>query len=285
MGKKGPQQQGSQAVQLDPQTRAYTEYMRQAAKQQYGDLMGGGELFPGATAEQMGAVGQLGDAWGRSNVYGDMAAQIARTGMAGAGQVGMGGVEGYMNPYQQQVMDAMQSQFARQRAEAQQTGQQQATLSGAYGGSRGAILEGQLMGDVNRQEAMQMGQMLQGGYTQAAQQMLSERQRQMQMANLGMGSLGSAAGQQAGMAGQLYGMGSDLQQIQQRQQQEALYRAQAGLGMLQGSVGPYGSTTSQTGPGGSVLGGAAGGAMAGSAFGPWGAAIGGGIGLLGGLFG
>jgi hypothetical protein len=65
----------------------------------------------------------------------------------------------------------------------------------------------------------------------------------------------------------------------QHQQMLPLQVQQARMGILNGAMGPTGPAQQK----GSAIGSAIGGAQVGSAFGPWGAAIGGGIGLLGGL--
>ena len=152
-----------------------------------------------------------------------------------------------MNPFLQNVLQAQGQQFDHLRNQALTGANQQATQAGAFGGSRHGVMAGARLGELDRAQMQQTAGLLQGGFQDARQ--FAEHQRQ----------------------------------LQQQQMQEPLFRQQNALQFMNMGMGPVGQV--QTAPGGSPLGSAASGAMAGSAFGPWGAAIGGGIGLLGGLFG
>lgn len=158
-------------------------------------------------------------------------------------------IQDAMNPYIQGVIDPTRAEFDHLRGQAVMGADDQAQQAGAFGGSRHGVMAGARMGELDRAQASQMAGLFSQGYGQAVQ--LAEHQRQ----------------------------------LQERQMQEPLFRQQQALNFMNLGMGPVGSTAVQTSdPANNPLGSAAGGAMAGSAFGPWGAAIGGGVGLLGGLF-
>ena len=168
-----------------------------------------------------------------------------------------------------------------------------ATFGGA--GRTGGGIQQQMMENVGRDFGRTAGEMAQDIYGQAyetgMQRDLQRRQMEMDMMR-----------QQAGMAPQLQAMqqnqlnamlqaGAITEDQAQRYidaerqrfdfYQQAPWQALQQYGnIIQGMPGGYG-TTPQAGPERSRLAGAAGGAMAGSAFGPWGMAVGGGLGALG----
>lgn len=124
------------------------------------------------------------------------------TAMQNTGNLGMGALSGdpnavqtLMNPYQRQVMDAMNAQFDRSGLLAVRGANQNATASGAYGGSRSGVQAGtaQAANELNRNS--QVGGLLYGGYGDAmsrAQAMAGMGAQGAAMnANLGMGGVGS----------------------------------------------------------------------------------------------
>jgi hypothetical protein len=141
-------------------------------------------------------------------------------GQFAGGVFGQGAADYYMNPYQQNVTDIGKREAARQSAIQGTQQQGQATQSGAFGGSRDAIMQaerernlGQQMGDIQAQgsnaafqQAQQQFNADQGRYMQAQQ--LGEQSRQY---GAGLGLQGLQTGLQA--AGQLGQLGS--QQFQQ----------------------------------------------------------------------
>lgn len=160
----------------------------------------------------------------------------------------------FMNPYQDQVIGGIRGEFDHLRNLAARGTNQDATRSGAYGGSRHALTEGARLGELDRAQTSQIGQFLNQGYDTA----------------MGRGTQ----------------FAEHQRQLQQQQMQEPLFRQQQAQQFMNMGLGPTGQVQTQYQPGGSALGSAAGGAMTGfAAGGPVGAAIGGGLGLLGGLFG
>jgi hypothetical protein len=159
-----------------------------------------------------------------------------------------GSIQDHMSPFMQGVVDPVRAEFDRLRGQASLDTRQQATSAGAFGGSRAAVMEGSRLGQLDHGQAQTIGQLHQQGFGQA----LAAREHE--------------------------------RQLMERQAQEPLFRHQNALGFMNLGMGPVGSHVMQD-QRHSPLGSAAGGAMAGSAFGPWGAAIGGVLGGLGGLFG
>lgn len=254
-------------------------------------MMGGGPLTAGANPFQTQAAEMLPGMFGQAGQYTDLSRQAAMRGMNFNPQQAQ---QRWMDPYQNQVIGGIQQNFDRQRQQAMMSGSQNAFMQGAGGGSRQAVLQSMMMGDVNRQESQQIGQLLSQGYGQSANLAMQQGNQALQMSNLGFGNMGRGVGLQAQLAGQQFGMGGGLRDIQNAQLQEQMMRQQQGLGMLQGAIGPYGQTTEQIAPPGGIsgmLGGAAGGALTGAALGSvfpvigtTAGAIGGGIGGLFGLF-
>jgi len=179
----------------------------------------------------------------------------------------------YMNPFQQQVIDASMSGLDRQRQMAQTGIGAQAQAAGAFGGSRHGVAQaetnrgfadvaGQTLAGLNMQNftnAQQMGQ-FDAGQRQAAQ--MANQQAGLAGANLRMG----AAGTLGNLANLGFGQGMQVQNqqanmgAQQQQLMQALINAQRGqfagfAGAPQQSVGGqvgaiggmnYGNTQTQT---------------------------------------
>ena len=121
-------------------------------------------------------------------------------------------VNQYMNPYMQNVVDIQQREAQRQGdiAGTQRAGQ--ATRSGAFGGSRAAIMDA----EANRNLAMQKGDIQAQGQNAAfqnAQQQFNQQQQaniQAQMANQGS----NLSAQQLGEQSRQYGAGYGMQGLQ-----------------------------------------------------------------------
>jgi len=88
---------------------------------------------------------------------------------------GAADISRYMDPYTQSVIQGMNPMWDQQRAAAMQSGADQAVAAGAYGGSRSGILQAQLMGGVNQNQAAQTAQLLSSGYSQALAQLNQDR--------------------------------------------------------------------------------------------------------------
>jgi hypothetical protein len=205
---------------------------------------------------------QVGDTSNLAQPYLTQASQL--TGQAG--QTGLAGIQDYMNPYQQQVVDRIGELGARNlRENLLPQIQDRAIQAGQFGGSRQGEAIGRALRDTQESTLAQQAQALQSGYGQAAQQLAADKTRQLQAAGqtaaLGqaqaglesadlaryaqagsqLGALGQMTGQLAGQAGtqalqvgQQTGAlaGQDLtRQLQGAQQLGALGQQQAQLGL------------------------------------------------------
>lgn len=172
---------------LDPASQKYVDAMRGqaqgASNVALGGPAGGGSWF---TGPQTQTIGQ----------------------QAGA----------FMNPYMQNVIDPMNAYFDKQRQQAMTNTSAQATMGGAYGGSRAAVLAGSRLGELDAAQGQQMGGLLAGGYQNAMQQ-------------------GTAYAEQQ-------------RQLQQQQMQEPLFRQQQAQAFQQGGMGPVGWNQTQKTSGG-----------------------------------
>lgn len=90
---------------------------------------------------------------------------------------GLGGIDAYQDPYQNQVVAATQGDFAHQRDLAGTAADAEATRAGAFGGSRAAVLKAGLLGDVNRNEASTLADLRSTGFNQSAARLQADRDR------------------------------------------------------------------------------------------------------------
>ena len=220
------------------------------------------------------------------------------------------GVDQYMSPHTQNVISGMRDNAMRtMQMKLNQLGAD-AQMAGAGMGSRSAIEKGVMAGEVQRNLGQQVAGALEGSYAQAAKMkeadMAREQQRQRynQLAQGEEGKLRLAgadarlratdAGRRAGYedAQMLSRVGADIEGREQNQKdfdyQQFLEgrdwdKNQAMFGANVAGGAPSGTMTAQNtpmyrnkNPWGSALSGAA----AGSAFGPYGALVGGGLGYL-----
>lgn len=238
--------------------------------------------------------------------------------MVGTGAWNAGAAQQYMNPYTQQVIDATNAQIDKNLAQTTNQTNSDATMAGAYGGTRQAVQTAQNQNDANMLKAQTAAQLNNQAYTNAQGMFTSDQARALaaaqgnqsaglQGANLGLGAADVLArlgltqqGVSSANANELLTLGSVPQQQQQNLDQwnyQNLYSTPQnwnlrGLSALESAVSgiPYGSSSTSSvptysNPWGSALGGAASGAATGSAFGPWGTAIGAGVGGLLGYLG
>ena len=223
------------------------------------------------------------------------------------------GVDQYMSPHTQNVIGGMRDNAMRtMQMQRNQLGAD-AQMAGAGMGSRSAIEKGVMAGEVQRTLGQQVAGALEGSYAQAAKMKQADmdreqqRQRYNQLSQTEEGRLQLAgadarlratdAGRQAGYqdAQMLSRVGADIEGRDQNQKdfdyQQFLEgrdwdKNQAMFGANVAGGAPSGTMTAQntpmyrnTNPWGSALSGAA---LGYSVGGPWGAAVGGGLGYMGG---
>lgn len=115
----------------------------------------------------------------------------------------------YMSPYQEAVIDPALRGIQERQDIAQQQAQEAALKAGAFGGSRGTILESEAQRPYIQQAADTEAQLRQAGFEQAAQ--LAAQQQAFQA-----GLLGDLYGQQLQGLGMLSGIGGQQQALQQQ---------------------------------------------------------------------
>ena len=119
---------------------------------------------------------------------------------AARGFTGPGAYEQFMSPYQQEVIDSTMADYQ------QQLGQQQAQLGAsagsAFGGSRQAVAQAELMGQGARGMAGTLANLRQQGFGQANQLAAQAFQQANQQALQNQQMYGAAGAAQQGMAGQ-----------------------------------------------------------------------------------
>jgi hypothetical protein len=148
-------------------------------------------------------------------------------------------VQGFMDPYKQQVIDETMKQMNRQGMIAGQGLAAQAVKSGAFGGEREGVQRAEMQRNLMDQKASTVANLLSQGYSQAqaqSQAAFEQQQGRQLQAGQGIGQLGA---QQAQVASQQGGL---------QQQAAQLAAQQAGLGVQAGTqVGQQAAQQAQLG--------------------------------------
>ena len=137
---------------------------------------------------------------------------------AAAGLSGPQAYQGFMSPYQQDVIDATLSEYDTQAAAGLTGIGQQAAMSGNLGGGREGVMRAQYQNKSDMNRALLQSGLLQQGFTQANQLANQAFGQQMQ---LGQNQQGLAA-QVPGLYGQDIGTLGSAGAIQQAQEQAGL---------------------------------------------------------------
>lgn len=161
---------------------------------------------PQALAEQAYQGQQANAALGQ---YGGGAAQHGYNAATSALQGGPD-INQFMNPYQQNVTNALQGQFDHVRKQTLNSIGDQAQAAGAYGGDRASVASGAALADIARNETSQLSQIQQQGYAQALQAAQQQQQFRAQagqsLFGQGLGAIGQQAGYGQNALGQLSGL-------------------------------------------------------------------------------
>jgi len=162
----------------------------------------------------------------------------AQTGIEGAMQTAAGAgmsptaYQDYMDPFLEDVVQRAQADIGRQGQIQEQAAKAKAVGAGAFGGSRQAVLEGEMGRNVLEQQARTGERLRSAGFAQASQLAQDAAKQQLQQAQLG----GALAQGIAGLGQQAQGMGvqdiNTLLGIGGLQQQQA----QTGLNIGQQNV-------------------------------------------------
>jgi hypothetical protein len=178
-----------------------------------------------AAASGMGALGTTGQA----GMYGAMGAQQG----LGFGQQAQNpnAVQGYMNPYLQASLNPQLAEIQRQYDITGTQEMSNAAKSGAFGGSREALMAAENQRNKNMAMNQAIGQGYNTAFQNAQQQMAQAAQLGMQGAGLGLQGVGA---QQAGY-GQAGQAGANLANIggQALQAQQGIYGLQNQVGAQQ----------------------------------------------------
>lgn len=206
----------AQSQQFDP-FAARAKLMREGAPQieQVGGQAAQIGMVPTYTGAQIGPVS------------GPTAAQIAAPRQLQVQSLLDTDISAYRSPFEQQVVDVALGDIQRQQDIAQQRAQEQAVRAGAFGGSRGAILEAEAARPFAEEAARTAAQLRQAGFQQAQRAAESDIQRSLAAQQFGIGLESDIARrqaelqQQAGLAG--------FEGEQQRALEQARLQQQAGI--------------------------------------------------------
>ena len=201
-------------------------------------------LLAQLTPEQQQAFGLAQSGIGGYQPYLDAARQATTQGQNLVG--GITGapttaqLESYMNPFQQQVIDATMSELDKRGAQQSNQLAGDAVRGGVFGGSRYGVQQAELGGQQQDARAQALATLNAQNYGQAMQGYQGEMERQ-RMAGMGIGALGA---QQAQLGAQAQGLaGQDIQSLlasggmqQQYAQQQLDMNRQ---NQVQGIMQPY----------------------------------------------
>ena len=196
------------------------------------------QAFLNAQGMQTSGLTGLGGQYAGAATLGALGTNYDPTQFQG-GQFGQQDAQQYMSPYMQSVVDIQQREAQRQ-ADIQGTQRgAQAVRSGAFGGSRQAIMDAEAARNLAMQKGDIQAQGLQSAYQQAQAQFNADQARRLQAqqlgeqskqygAGLGLQGLQTAlqgAGQMGQLGGQQFAQGMDINKLQQsygtqQQQQE-----------------------------------------------------------------
>ena len=125
-------------------------------------------------------------------------------------------VQGFMNPYQQNVVDATMARLAQARAERDAATKAQLAASRAFGNERRGVYEAQLAGEQDRTAAETLANLYSQGYGQAAQMAQALPGQQLAGAAALAGYGNQALQQEQARAAMLSGMGQQQRGLAQQ---------------------------------------------------------------------
>ena len=198
---------------------------------------------PNIFQQSAGYLGQAGQTYGGLAGFQAPTAQAAQiapaatmqgVGQAGqpiqAGQIAQTDIGQYMSPYTQQVIERGEADIARQREQALNQLGASATASGAFGGSRQGIAEGETYGQYGRMAADFAAQQRQNAFQQAQQAAQFDIGTGMQAQQLNQRAAEAAAArEQAARSGNMAAANQFAMQQAQLEQQAGLANQQASL--------------------------------------------------------
>ena len=141
----------------------------------------------------------------------------------------------FMDPFTEEVIARTQQDIADRGAQQQLQAQASAAGQGAFGGSRQAVLQGQIAADVMDQQARTGAQLRSAGFQQAQNLAQQAAQQQLRQAQL-TGQLGQTTGALGGQIGQLGVQTAGLGQLGQQMGVQDI-NTLLGIGSLQQQQG------------------------------------------------
>ena len=268
----GGQKQSSKSTYTpDPQAKAFYSDVLTGAKSALSPYDPATEKqVAGLTPEQMQAFGGIGAMQGQYQPYVDEATGMTRD--AGAA-IGAGDIERYMNPFQDQALNAILQRIGEQDAMQRRQYTANEAAQGGLGGSGYHLGKADLMGEQTDARNATIADMLFRGWNTALGAAQTDKTRGLQAGQqmAGLGQLNSALGYQD--TAQLLGAGNQQQaqrqaeldaastnalneQLYPMQQQQWLASIGSGIGPLMGGT-TKGTAKAESGKGiGNVLGGA-----------------------------
>jgi len=246
-------QQGMGKAQFDPKTGGFTgisgtgsglagyqPFLNQAAS----DLKAASAA---AAAGQGAGAGALGQA---QQAYNAAQAAAAAGQDAGAQYIGPGAYQQFMDPYQQDVINASLAQFDRQSGQQARDAALAAARGSAYGTERFGVQEGSRQAQSNLDRASMAANMLAQGYQQARQQANTAFQQANLQAQQNVNMLGQAGQGQQNLAQGLQGQAAQnlglFQSSAQGQQGMAQLQPQLAMQGI-GALGQFGTQQQQQG--------------------------------------
>jgi hypothetical protein len=210
-----------QIVRLAPFQEEFLADIFQSAK----DLTGTGTQMPfsaqqleGLTEDQLRAIRVAGQGVGSFQPFLQQGAEAVGQGIGQLGtaqqRVAAAGIDPtsyqqFMDPFTEDVIARTQQDIADKGAQQQLQAQASAAGQGAFGGSRQAVLQGQIAADVMDQQARTGAQLRSAGFQQAQNLAQQAAQQQLKQAQL-TGQLGQTV---AGLGVQTAGLGQLGQQM------------------------------------------------------------------------
>jgi hypothetical protein len=218
------------------------------AGQTTADAAMAGPWATGANPYTQQGMDRLGQLYGAADMSRRWGQDYGRNALNFASQTGLQGMGDYMNPMLSQYFAGMDPMYARAYEQAGTTAAQNATRQGAFGGSRSAIMEGQMRGDVQRNQMADYGRYQAMAGQDAIRAMLGERQFQGQLGQNMLNFSQNALNQQGMFNQQRMAGGDYLRRVQMEQNMDPYTRAAAAQNAKMSAYGKdiENSSTTQT---------------------------------------
>lgn len=213
----GGQPQQTTQVGVDPATQARYQDIYQRALGLSGQpfIPYTGPQIAGFSPDELRAFGAARTRFGQAQAF-DPFAQRQQLMQAPVPSLLSTDIEAYRSPFEQGVVDVALGDIQRQADIAQQRAQEQAIRAGAFGGSRGAILEAEAARPYAEQVARVAPQLRQAGFEQAQRAAESDIERQLRQQQFQANLIGQQEQAQRAAVSGLLGTGAQQRAMQQQ---------------------------------------------------------------------